>query len=261
MLKYQFSFSVKKEVLSVAAAIAAAFAPAVNAQEGIPTPIKGWYATAGVGGSWALSPSFSSSGSGVAQGFAWTSSTTGTAGAGGGVAVEAGAGYDFGNNIRAELTYIYNNHAATRGSFSGTATSAGFNIPYNGSYSPNGSISTNSIFASGYYDIPTKSRFRPYVGAGLGWTSVSSPRIPLTFTGTVGGVNFTGDATSDSGSASAFGYQAKVGVSYLANKATDVFLEGTYQGNTSVTISGVSIGGLNDFGVRAGLRYRFGKNN
>jgi opacity protein-like surface antigen len=61
------------------------------------------------------------------------------------------------------------------------------------------------------------------------------------------------------GSGSAFGYQAKIGVSYMAAEQADVFLEGIYQGNTSVTVGKSTYGSLNDFGVRAGLRYRFGK--
>ena len=108
------------------------------------------------------------------------------------------------------------------------------------------------------YDFPTKSRFRPYVGAGLGWTNISLPA--LTFAGTLqtqgAGTDFRAEASG--GNASAFGYQAKLGISYLASRSTDLYLEGTYQGNTSVTIGGAEIGALNQFGVRAGLRYRFG---
>ena len=240
-------------------AVAAAAPTQAQEESAAKDSIKGAYFSVGVGGNWASSPSFSSSHSGINRGLPFTGSTTGTVGTGGGVAVEAGGGYDFGNNMRAELTYVYNNIAATTSSFSGNARALGLNIPYNGTYSPSGSLSTNSVFASGYYDIPTKSRFRPYFGGGLGWTNVNVPELPMTVSGTLAGTPFTQNLTAAGGSASALGYQAKVGVSYLASKTTDVFLEGTYQGNTSVTIGNASIGALNDFGVRAGLRYRFGK--
>jgi opacity protein-like surface antigen len=62
------------------------------------------------------------------------------------------------------------------------------------------------------------------------------------------------------GSGGAFGYQAKIGLSYLASRSTDLFVEGNYFGNTSVDLgNGTTFGSFNSFGVKAGFRYRFGK--
>lgn len=108
-----------------------------------------------------------------------------------------------------------------------------------------------------YYDIPTKSRFSPYVGGAIGYTNVSVPSQSPTVDFTVAGVTGSDTAEWAGGSAGAFGYMAKLGVAYQASQQADVFLEGLYSGNTSVTINRVDIGALNDFGVRVGFRWRF----
>ena len=209
---------------------------------------KGFYATLSAGGSWLSSPSISSTDA------ATNTTVEGNWNLGGGVAAEAGFGYDFGNNVRAQLSYVLNTASLGDGSYSGTASG----IPFTGTISQSGTASTNSVFVSGYYDIPTKSKFTPYVGAGIGWTSVTIPSGDATATVTALGRTVTAVAPNSGGSASAFGYTAKIGVSYAVSKPADLFIEGVYQGNTSVTIDSDQIGALNSFGARAGLRYRFG---
>jgi opacity protein-like surface antigen len=254
-----------RSLFAAAALAAAAIVSPVYAQDNAAPKdkTKGFYVTAGVGGSWAGSanttynnPTFSEGG--TIYGSSGTS--TGNTPLNGGVAVEAGAGYDFGNNIRAELTYLYNNMSLSASTLNLDATFSG--TRYTGTINPNtsGSASTNSVMLSGYYDIQTKTKFTPYVGAGIGYTSVSLPsqnRVGGTYTvngvsGSDGWIDYAG------GSGSAFGYQAKVGVSYAVSKPADVYVEGTYQGNTGTTINNLNLSALNLFGVRAGLRYRFG---
>lgn len=252
--------------LAAAAALAVtAVASPVNAQENEAPKdtTKGAYATVGVGGSWASSVNSTYNNPTFYDGsttYGSSGSMTGNTPLGGGVAVEAGVGYDFGNNFRSELTYLFNNASLKTTTFNLNSNFSGTQI--NGTLSPNtsGSLNTNSVMLSGYYDIPTKSKFTPYVGAGIGYTSVTvaaQNRVTGSYTlngtsGTDGWIDWAG------GSGSAFGYQAKVGVSYAVSKPADVYLEGTYQGNTSTTISGLTINALNLFGVRAGFRYRFG---
>jgi hypothetical protein len=40
-----------------------------------------------------------------------------------------------------------------------------------------------------------------------------------------------GASTVPGGAGNTFGYQAKIGVSYLASQGADLFVEGNYQGN------------------------------
>lgn len=235
----------------------AAIAAPVHAQEdtSLRANSKGAYVTAGVGGGWSSSPSANYTESGTVLGVPYSGTASGTTSLGGGVAVDAGIGYDFGNSIRGEVTYVLGSYALGDTSFSGNIRAAGQNFPFNGNIASSGNVSTNSVMFSGYYDFKTKSKFTPYVGAGIGWTGVSIPSMPAS--ARVNGVNLN-NLTIDGGSGSAFGYQAKIGVSYAVSKPADVFAEAIYQGNTEVTINEVSFGALNAFSARAGVRYRFG---
>ena len=248
--------------LAAAAALAVtAVASPVNAQENEAPKdtTKGAYVSVGVGGNWASNPSWSFADSGTFAGSTWTENNNGTVGLGGGISVSPALGYDFGNNIRAELSYTYNAASIGQSTVNGSGTFLGTNYTANGTINSTGTLSTNSVLVSGYYDIPTKSKFTPYVGAGIGWTGVSVPVQNVSATVTIDGDRYTLPVEGDGGSGGAFGYQAKIGVSYLAAQQADVFVEGVYQGNTSVTIGRSTYGSINDFGVRAGVRYRFGK--
>ena len=97
------------------------------------------------------------------------------------------------------------------------------------------------------------------MGGGIGYTNVSIPDQTFSATGSALGYTGTiGDLKTQGGSAGAFGYQAKLGVSYEVAKQADLFAEVLYTGNSSVTINNIGIGSLNNFGVRRGFRYRFG---
>ena len=238
---------------------ASALPVAAQANDKVPKPKKGVYVTAGVGGSWGIGPSASQSSSSSIGSLTTTTTIDSTQNLGGGVAVEAGFGYDFGNKVRAELTYVNNNYALSTLNFSGSTTvnQTGRVVPFSGSSSLSGNMSTNSVMVSAYYDIPTKSRWVPYVGAGLGWTSVSVPSSQTSTSVTAGAITTSSTATSSADSASTFGYQAKAGVTYLISATTNAYVEATYQGNTSFTLNSASYDSLNAFGARAGFRYRF----
>jgi outer membrane protein W len=199
----------------------------------------GFYATIGLGAQWPQ-------GQNVNGGGAWNGFSAET-GYGGGFSGEIGVGYDFGA-IRTELTYGYSQASAN-------------NLTVNalgGVISPgiSGNISKNDVLVSAYWDIATGSRWVPYVGGGIGYTNLSTPNI------SAAGYNTSG------GNSGNFGYQAKVGVSYVANRNVDVFLEGVYQGaNSGRTISGTNaagqsvsadFGSFNSWGAKLGARWRFG---
>jgi opacity protein-like surface antigen len=216
----------------VALLSALGFVAPARAGETIPDP-KGFYATLGLGASWPQTIQGDITGFGVP--------VKGSYGMAGGFAGEIGAGYDFGT-VRAELTYTYNNATITTGTISVLGLSGSTNIN-------NGGVNTNSVMASAYVDIPTKSRWVPYVGGGIGYTNVGWGA----YSATVGA--FT--ATEAAGNQGVFGYQAKVGLSYLAAKNADVFVEGTYQGTTGFTVDTVNYDPISSWGARLGARYRF----
>lgn len=203
-------------------------APA-RAQEWGSTPesysgVTGFYATVGLGASWPQNVSWD------ARNLPFNGDIKG----GGGFSGEAGIGYDFGA-LRTELTYGY-----TRNSVN-SVTVNGF-----GNASSSGIINRNDVLASLYLDIPTNSRWTPYIGGGIGYSNVSTP-------------NFSTPAfNTGSANRGLFGYQAKVGVSYAASRSTDLFLEGVYSGASGFSSNNVNYGSLNEWGAKIGARFRFG---
>ena len=110
-------------------------------------------------------------------------------------------------------------------------------------------VSTISILVSTYVDIPTKSKFTPYVGGGLGYTNVGWGAYSASALGIT--------LTQQAGSQGVLGYQAKLGVTYQASAKADVFVEGTYQGSSGFSVDRVNYDSLSAFGARVGARYRF----
>ena len=221
-------------VVSLSAPSAKVFAQE-NAITSSPKPeeVKGFYGTLGLGYSATqdISSSDSILGVPVKGNFALT----------GGFAGETGLGYDFGS-VRTELTYIYNN--ASLNSLDLSVAGVGVNAPIS-----EGNVNTNSVMASVYVDIPTNSRWVPYVGGGLGYSSISWGAYRTALSGST--------FSQNAGSQGVLGYQAKVGLSYLANKKTDVFVEGVYQGTSNFSIDTTNYDPLSSWGARLGARFRF----
>lgn len=158
----------------------------------------------------------------------------------GGFSAEVGVGYDFGN-IRAEITYAYD------GSSLASYTDQVETYQYNG-----GAASKNSVFASSYWDINLKSRWTPYIGGGVGYSSLAV---------TPSGNSQTGPGAYPGYRTSSFAYQAKLGISYRLNRRTDTFIEGSYRGTSgySFTDNGVkhSYNNYNSWGLQLGARLHF----
>ena len=194
---------------------------------------KGYYATLGAGASWPQNLNGSTSVFGV--------DVTGNYSLNGGFALETGLGYDFGK-VRGELTYVYNNASLNTLTVSALGSTGTASIT-------NGNVNTNSVLASAYVDIPTGSRWVPYVGGGLGYTNIGWGAFSARANNVTVGFN--------SGNQGVLGYQGKVGISYLASKTTDLFAEGIYQGSTGFTVDSVNYDPLSSWGARIGARYRF----
>jgi opacity protein-like surface antigen len=120
-----------------------------------------------------------------------------------GFGVAGAVGYRFGDG-RVELEADYNRNDAD-------------SIQVNDfdSVPVDGSVEALQFFLNGYYDIPTNSRFRPYIGGGVGISFVSANDIEAT-------VPVLGAVSIDDSSAS-FVFQAKAGVSYDISDTAIVF--------------------------------------
>jgi opacity protein-like surface antigen len=158
---------------------------------------------------------------------------------------EAAIGYKF-PSFRTDLSVGYSSF----GSKTQTITVPDFG---SASVSGKGSVDLFTVMVNGYYDFKIKnqdggtSRWSPYIGAGIGWGNLSTP-----------GCAISSCTLFDSGSASTFAYQGKVGVSYRATDSGFVFLEGGYLGTTATTISNVDHDPFGTWRINLGWRQGFG---
>ena len=195
---------------------------------------NGFYATLGVGGSLPQALGFTDARLNEALGTTVSLSLKYA----GGFAGDVGVGYDFGQ-IRAEVTYAN--------------TIATINTLVVGASGQEATISasvrefSNSAFLSAYWDIPTRSRWVPYVGGGLGYSNRATTN------------GLVDNRTVRGGNDGFVGYQAKIGMSYLAGPTTDIYAEGTYQGAAGYSVGPTTLGSYNSWGAKVGFRYRFGK--
>lgn len=108
-----------------------------------------------------------------------------------------------------------------------------------------GNVTATTFMVNGYYDISTRSKFRPYLGAGIGLGSIS-------------GKLKDGSESVDIDSNSSFAYQGKVGVSYEIAKKSNAFAEIKYVGMSSYkSRDGFDVEPPGSFGVSVGYRQGF----
>jgi opacity protein-like surface antigen len=112
-----------------------------------------------------------------------------------------------------------------------------------------GNVSATTVFLNGYWDIPSNSKWRSYIGAGIG----------------VGFPHFSelksGEAVSSSRGGTALAVQGKAGIQYEVTKKGNVFLELKYQNIGSFTTGSgddkANIDPINSFGLGLGYRQGF----
>lgn len=223
------------------------------------TSINGFYVTASVGDSWE-SPIINN------RKDATLSPTLGpityervsekrVSGAG---SIEAGLGYKFEKNLRVELTYLYKAKSAISESSTGTVFYSGGAITFNGTTEITGKLNKHSVLANLYYDIPTKSRWVPLIGAGLGFTSITSTDMLYNYDIVYSNGNrVVGSRTEPGGNGNALSYQAKLGINYLISKKTSVLLTGNYFHINRIDLGGGTVyEDFNIFGAKVGFIYR-----
>lgn len=139
------------------------------------------------------------------------------------------AGYDFANPMRMEIELIKQKNdldITSYDNFYGT-----FN---------EGDLKTHSFMLNGYYDVDTGSPWKPFVGAGMGWSKLD--------------INDPGFSTSDSDDV--FTYQLIGGVAYAFNDRWSVDVQYRFMGTSEATIDGADFN-YNSNDLMLGLRYSF----
>ena len=235
--------------------IAAFASPAAFAEDRKETPpaqqTPGWY----VGGSaGAVFPGgLSNQPFTVSNGSAVVTSNRGYS-LGTGLSLGLQGGYQF-NRARVEGEFLY--QTGSRNSTPVTVSSPA-SAPVTISAGGSG-INSYSLFVNGYYDIPTSSRFSPYVGAGVGvsWLDASTMSAS-TFNYRAPGLN-----------RSVFAYQGKLGVSYKLADHASAFFQYRYLGTAGFNYGGATVrigsqaysvapasGSLSNHALELGLRWR-----
>ncbi len=153
---------------------------------------SGWY----VSGSTGLA--FLENAHNKANGYSFDSSPSNP-----GFDVTGAIGKEFGNGFRAEGELGYRQIGLDHLTFYG----GGF-----GSGSAGGDANALSVMGNGYFDFDTGTRFKPYVGAGIGFARVALDDV------TVNGRSVVDDSDVD------FAYQAMAGVGYQVNTKGTLFL-------------------------------------
>ncbi|MBA4456405.1 outer membrane beta-barrel protein [Cylindrospermopsis raciborskii CS-506_B] len=146
-----------------------------------------------------------------------------------GFSLNGAVGYQF-EEVRTEL------EIGTR-FFSGNS----FSYPNGRKVSSTGNITATSVLINGYYDIPTSSKLRPYIGAGLG----------LAFT--------SGDIDTIDIDGNSFAYNLKGGIQYEVNYKGNIFAELKYAsiGGYKLKNTIADIDSVNSFGLSIGYRQGF----
>ncbi|PNK00832.1 hypothetical protein CEP10_16295 [Cylindrospermopsis raciborskii S07] len=125
-----------------------------------------------------------------------------------------------------------------------------------GSSPLNGDLRTTSILLNGYYEL-SRSKFRPYIGGGVGVGFISGKMSGITN-------DEKGTFVLDIGN-TALAYQAKAGVQYQLARKSNIFAELNYLGLSGYEVNAssgsqrvkVNLDSLNNFGVSIGYRQGF----
>ena len=179
---------------------------------------QGFYVTAGAGSTSVSDVTATAAGTSVAVDI------------GSGFSSELGLGYDFGNDIRTEITW-----GEAKGDFNSVA----------GVAVTSGDVKASTIGVNVYKDFSGDSNFTPYIGAGLGTTSIDTSAITINSTSYVG-------SNADTKT-----FSLKIGSSYEVNDNTNLFLEGKYASIGDFKVAGVKYTDISTLGIHAGFRFGF----
>ena len=170
-----------------------------------------------------------------------------------------GAGYFLSPETRLEFNYSRSSYDLSKVGFDGTfsGTSAEVMIP------ASHDASVDSFILSINQDFPYSNGWKPFVGAGIGFSSVSvdDTTANLTSAGNALNLNLGTETVLTGSDNTVFTYQLRAGIAKDVSKNTDVFAEVSYTGTSGVSAGSgadrIDWEGVNSIAVKGGARYRF----
>ena len=158
-----------------------------------------------------------------------------------GFGISGAVGYQF-EDARVELDVGYNQNTVD-----GATINGGEAVPLDGRFE------VWSLSANGYYDIPTNSAWRPYIGVGAGIASLAAQNVEVN-------IPFVGQAALNESGISPI-FQAQAGIAYDFSETASAFVGYRLQGipGTQFTVEDVDFDADTVFlhTVQAGARVRF----
>lgn len=154
-----------------------------------------------------------------------------------GVVGSVAGGHTFGGfRAEGELAYIANDVSSIEG--------FGASVP------ATGDVTATALMLNGYYDFNADSKWKPFIGAGIGYANMS-----------INNLSFGGAIAADD-SAAVFAYQLKAGIGYAFTNSLDGTLGyrffGTGDGDFVDTAGfAFETDGLQTHIIEVGVRYRF----
>jgi opacity protein-like surface antigen len=149
-----------------------------------------------------------------------------------GIGFEAAMGYDFGMyRIEGEIGYRKNDVD--------TFSALGVSVP------ADGDLDALSFMANGYLDFENQTALTPFIGAGIGWSVVSTSDI------SVWGIPVVGNRKD-----TVFAYQFGVGVGYSATDSLIIDIAYKYFATSDPEFEGIK-GEYNSHNISLGIRLTF----
>lgn len=156
----------------------------------------------------------------------------------------AGFGYIFDEHFRGDVTVDYRLDADVSGADSITGSR----------YQTD--VASTTVLANLYYDILSRDRFTPYVGAGIGFSYNETDELAILLGGAPAG-SVGGDSTTDFAAAAMAGFSYKMSEGWLVDAGYRYLYVGDAKTGDNAAIRTLKIGDIGAHEIRVGLRYEF----
>ena len=170
-----------------------------------------------------------------------------------------GAGYFLSPKTRLEFNYSKSNYDLSKVGFDGTFSGASAEVMIPAAHD----ASVDSFIISINQDFPYSSGWKPFIGAGIGFSSISVDDTTANLTTPGDALNLDlGTETVLLGSDNTvFTYQLRAGIAKDVSKNTDVFAEVSYTGTSGISAGSgadkIEWEGVDSIAIKGGARYRF----
>ena len=154
---------------------------------------------------------------------------------------------DMGASLSGVVGYAFENNFRIEGELVSQANEFDQSKESGSNYSLTGDVTSLAIMANGYYDFNNKSRFTPFIGAGIGFANVSVNDLHY--------VGYSDDANIDDDD-TVFAYQLSAGVGFEITERITLDLKYRYFETEDLDIENGTVE-YSSNNVYTGIRFSF----